>query len=316
MAGTPENHRLPGVEPLKELASKARALVHQASVNFDEQYGCGSMSCTIYDTAWVSMVTKTVDGEKQWLFTNSFRFLLRNQSGDGSWGASPHSQIDGILNTAAALLSVQKHTTEALQMRDLDPDDLRGCRDLAAASLARQLRTWNVAATRHVGFEMIVPVLLDLLEKENPTLCFPFDGREALMMINAAKLSRFRPELLYQSKTTATHSLEAFIGKIDFDKVQHHLVHGSMMGSPSSTAAYLMHVSRWDNDAESYLENAIDRAAGQGSGGVPSAYPSFFFEYTWVSRAEIGCSEMVSSNRLLGFVYSSKGWIFLVRLAE
>lgn len=206
VADTLENNSSPDVAPLAELASKARDLIRRASANFDEQYRCGSMSCTIYDTAWVSMVTKNNECEKQWLFTNSFRFLLRNQCSDGSWGASSHSQIDGILNTAAALLSVQKHATEALQMRDLDQSDLRGRRDLAAASLARQLRGWSVGATRHVGFEMIVPALFDLLENENPDFYFSFDEREDFMKTNAAKLSHFRPELLYQCETTAIRS--------------------------------------------------------------------------------------------------------------
>lgn len=287
MADTPERPRTPGVERQRDLASQARDLVHLALTNYDEQYGCGSMSCAIYDTAWVSMVTKHTDGGKQWLFPESFRFLLKCQSGDGSWGVSPFSQIDGILNTAAALLSLQKHAADALQMRDLGQDGLHERKCLAAASLARQLKAWNVEATRHVGFEVIVPALLELLENQDSSFQFAFQGKDTLLEINAAKMSRFRPELLYQVKTTAIHSLEAFIGKIDFDKVKHHLVHGSMMGSPSSTAAYLMYTSRWDDDAEAYLRHVIHKAAGQGSGGVPSAYPSLYFEHTWVRKANI-----------------------------
>lgn len=103
------------------------------------------------------------------------------------------------------------------------------------------------------------------------------------MAINAAKLSRFKPEFLYHFKSTAIHSLESFIVKIDFDKVKHHLVYGSMMGSPASTAAYLMNTSTWDDEAEEYLKHVISWAAGKGIGGVPSAFASTYFEYTWVS---------------------------------
>ena len=103
------------------------------------------------------------------------------------------------------------------------------------------------------------------------------------MTINKNKLSRFRPEFLYGPRRfTALHSLEAFIGNLDFDKVKHHKVYGSMLGSPSSTAAYLMHASEWDDESEDYIRHVIKFAAGRGSGGVPSAFPSTHFEITWV----------------------------------
>lgn len=284
MADTVDTTIIPGIDPQSDLNFRARELICQVVADYDKRYGCGSMSCAIYDTAWVSLVTKQINGSKHWLFPECFHFLLQNQSSDGSWGTSRHSQIDGILNTASALLSLQKHAVETLQMRDLDPTDLHARKLLAAQSLTRQLKAWNVELTKHVGFEVIVPSLLDLLERQDTSLHFSFDGRETLMLVNAAKMSRFRPEALYQFKTTAIHSLEAFIGKIDFDKVKHHLIHGSMMGSPSSTAAYLMNASTWDGEAELYLRHVIDRAAGQGNGGVPSAYPSLYFEMTWVSQ--------------------------------
>lgn len=82
---------------------------------------------------------------------------------------------------------------------------------------------------------------------------------------------------------TLTHSLEAFIGKIDFDQIVQHKVSGSMFGSPSSTAAYLMNASAWDDEAEDYLRQVIRKSVGQGSGGVPGVYPTTHFEYTWVS---------------------------------
>lgn len=272
----------------KDLNSQARSLIHRSLDSHDARYGCGSMSCAVYDTAWVSMVTKDVNGETQWLFPESFHFLLHSQAADGSWGASSHSQLDGILNTAAALLSLAKHAKESLQMRELDLGDLEDRKRRAAASLGQQLKAWDVEATTHVGFEVIVPAVLERLSDEDSSFHWDFDGRSVLAKLNAAKLARFSPDILYRFKTTAIHSLEAFIGKIDFDQVKHHLVHGSMMGSPSSTAAYLMHASRWDGEAEAYLRHVIDAAAGKGSGGVPSAFPSLHFEHTWVSKDTVG----------------------------
>ena len=97
-------------------------------------------------------------------------------------------------------------------------------------------------STMNVGFELLVPAHLDLLEKEG--LFFDFPARTALMKIRAKKLSHFRPEMVYgEAKTTALQSLESNIGQIDFGRVSHHKVLGSMIASPSSTAAYLIYSS-------------------------------------------------------------------------
>ncbi|KAL9062537.1 MAG: hypothetical protein Q9161_009791 [Pseudevernia consocians] len=55
-----------------------------------------------------------------------------------------------------------------------------------------------------------------------------------------------------------------------------------MMGSPASTAAYLMNTSQWDTGAETYLRKVIHEGQGRGSGGVPSVFPMPVFETTWV----------------------------------
>ena len=267
-------------------------LIQRALDGFDESYGAGSMSCAIYDTAWVSLVTKTVEGQEQWLFPICFQYLLDMQSTDGGWEQDGGSQIDGILNTASALLALIKHYAEPLNIQNTTQEDLRGRITRATTSLKSQLESWDVSATKHVGFEIIVPALLFYLEANDSKLAFDFKGRPALEKINAIKLSRFKPEYLYGSvKVTALHSLEAFIGKIDFDKVAHHKVQGAMMASPSSTVAYLMNASKWDNEAETYLRQVIRTGAGRGSGGVPSAYPSMHFEYTWVSPSVISSSD-------------------------
>ncbi|KAF5855482.1 hypothetical protein ETB97_009117 [Aspergillus alliaceus] len=58
---------------------------------------------------------------------------------------------------------------------------------------------------------------------------------------------------------------------------------GSMLASPSATAAYLMHSPWWDNDSEDYIRNSIVAGAGKGSGLVASGYPTTVFEWAWVS---------------------------------
>lgn len=266
----------------EDIDAAARSLLQNAVDNYEQTFGFGSMSCSVYDSAWVSLLTKTIDGKRQWLFPECFHYLLDTQSEDGSWGRTT-SQVDGILSTSASLLSLLRHQAQPLQLRNIDSEDLRARITKAMSSLRSQLQSWPVASTVQVGFEVIVPALLDLLANEDSSIQFQFDGFHELIEISTQKLSKFQPDSLYGDlRLTVLHSLEAFMDEVDFDRIAHHKTFGSMMGSPSSTAAYLMNVSRWDDEAEAYLRHVIRYAAGKGSGGVPSAYPSTYFEYTWV----------------------------------
>ncbi|KAK2036119.1 ent-kaurene synthase [Colletotrichum somersetense] len=263
-----------------ELSHEAVLLLKDALKGFDDFYGAGSMSCAVYDTAWVSLVTKSEPGGKRWLFPDSFRVLLEKQNADGSWDSAP-SEIDGILNTAAGLLSLKRHSTAPLQIA-ISEEDLQERLALAATSLKAQLDAWDVSLTQHVGYEIILPSLLKLIREEGLEIN-QWNGETELMAAQAAKLSRFKPEFLYDKMpSTALHSLESFVGIIDFDKVAHHKVRGAIMSSPSATAAYLMNVSTWDDEAEQYLKDVVARGPGNGWGGVPSAFPSTNFEYSWI----------------------------------
>ncbi|KAK7976643.1 salicylate synthetase [Apiospora arundinis] len=266
-----------------DLTNDARSLMRTALDNYTDQHGLGSMSVAVYDTAWVAMVTKVVGGEKRWLFPECFEYILSSQSEEGGWWVGSDAQIDGILNTASALLALKRHQKQPLQIQQHGTEDLAARVQNATRSLRSQLATWDVSGTAHVGFEIIVPALLTFIEQEDPSVVFEFPSKGELMAIKQKKMSRFRPEFLYgPRKFTALHSLEAFIGKLDFDKVKHHKVYGSMLGSPSSTAAYLMHASEWDEESEDYIRHVIKFAAGRGSGAVPSAFPSTHFEITWM----------------------------------
>ena len=262
------------------LEEKAGQLLRRLTDGYHQTYGVGSMTCAIYDTAWVAMVAKTVNGRTQWLFPDSFRHLLDHQLPNGGW-ESYASEVDGILNTMAALLALCKHVANPYQLAGQMPPDMASRLSRATEFLRAQLQQWDVGSTVHVGFEILIPTLLDLLEEAGIT--FDFKQRHLLMAIRDIKMSKFNVSVLYKNiSMTALHSLEAFIGKIDFDRVSHHTVSGSMMGSPSSTAAYLIHRSTWDEESEAYLWHVITAGEGRGNGGVPSAFPSTLFEITWV----------------------------------
>ena len=235
----------------------------------------GSATVAVYDTAWVSMVAKDIEGRAQWLFPECFQFLLDSQSDGGGW-ESDASSDDGILNTLAALLALKKHSNQA----DKDPSALAVSISKAKRYLEDKLPHWDVDSDVHVGFEILVPALLAMLEKEK--VFFSFSGRCVLENLRAAKLAHVDVQMIYGGQTTLLHSLEAFVGDIDYDRLEHHKTFGSMMGSPASTAAYLMNSSRWDSEAEKYLRMVIDEGQGKGGGGVPSVFPMPVFEATWV----------------------------------
>ncbi|KAL9585885.1 MAG: hypothetical protein Q9212_001242 [Teloschistes hypoglaucus] len=150
----------------------------------------------------------------------------------------------------------------------------------AMTYLQKESQLWDVGASVYIAFELLVPAHLSMLQDEGITLDFP--QKSVLMNVRAKKVARLDPSNLYgPQKSTLLYSLESLIGRIDFDRVQHHLTLGSQMGSPSSTVAYLMSCSSWDIRAEDYLRDAIANGAGHGCGGVTGTYPTCIFEITW-----------------------------------
>ena len=73
---------------------------------------------------------------------------------------------------------------------------------------------------------------------------------------------------------------------LDFDRVAHHLTNRSMMGSPSSTAAYLMAARFWDPDAEAYLRGASCNGPDKDLRWFPNAFPTIIFTLSWVRRLD------------------------------
>ena len=262
------------------LIERASALTNQIAASLREEYEQGGVTPSVYDSAWVSMVEKEIDGEKKWLFPESFTYILEQQKSDGSW-ESYAWEIDGILNTLAALLSLMKHKAAAQLSSDGSPlDDLESRISRAIVALQKMLQAWKVGATNHVAFEVIVPAHLELLAEHGVHL--EFDGKARLMKVFQAKISRLDPEQLSgQKSSTILYSLEAFL-HLNFNGIRHHTVHGSMLASPSSTAAYLMRTSHWDEEAERYLRRAINTGSGKGDGSVPTVFPTTTFETAWV----------------------------------
>jgi hypothetical protein len=263
-------------------------LVHSIATQCGTEHGFSTMSPAAYDTAWVAMTEKTgKDGNTQPLFPEAYEYLKQTQDEDGSWGADT-SDADGIVNTLAALLALKR---QHLQSEEARADNQHRCR-AAEASLHRMLGRWNIETTDRVGLEVLVPNLLRLLEAEK--ISFEFPSRKQLMAMNAAKLDQLGQIITGPEQTTLIHTLEAFVGTLNLDKVKHHkMPNGSMLASPSSTAAYLMNSSVWDDEAEAYLQMVYEKGVEAGhKGGFPSAFPSTVFEISWVSAHGVASYEL------------------------
>jgi hypothetical protein len=237
----------------------------------------GSFSGAIYDTAWLSMITKKQQGQSQILFPECFEYLLAAQQQSGIWGSSS-AQSDVILNSLAALLALiirqRSNLSQSPEWSMLHARIRKG-----KVAVEAVLQEWAVQDSLHVGFEVLVPSLLNQLSKWD--IEFDFPGHSTLMQLHKRKLQKFKPETVYSTQsTTLLHSLEALLGLIDFDRVGHHCKETTgIFGSPSATAAYLIYSTTWDQNAEFYLRTVVS-STGK-TGYVPSAYPTGLFELSW-----------------------------------
>ncbi|RDW76335.1 terpene synthase family protein [Aspergillus mulundensis] len=122
-----------------------------------------------------------------------------------------------------ALLALMKHS----QTQDQTNGDINGATapDLdegisqPTTFLRKRLQKWDTTAAKaHVGFEILVPAHQPYLAAEGITFGFPDEA--LLHMLCNRKLGLFSPDLLYSNQPTSlTHSLEALVGKIDFDRI-------------------------------------------------------------------------------------------------
>ncbi|KAK3485191.1 uncharacterized protein B0T23DRAFT_436094 [Neurospora hispaniola] len=292
------------------LQSQIDSLISFIASHCSSGKGLGTTSSAIYDTAWLSMIQKPANSS-HFLFPQCFTYLLRQQLPSGGW-TSYATPVDGILNTAAALLALKRHSMCLLSsppcaqptqqhQQELDNWPLHHRISQAESALQSMLLTWDVATTDQVGFELLVTRLLSLLQDAGVQGLSDFPGSTTLQALHDAKLAKLPANYVYQARSTLHHSLEALVGYIDFSKVGHlKEENGSMLASPASTAAYLMGLAEncmWDEESEAYLRGVLDRERFEGEGdgekedgGVPCAWPTETFEVTWVvtTLAEAG----------------------------
>ncbi|KAJ5732135.1 hypothetical protein N7493_003616 [Penicillium malachiteum] len=266
------------------IISQANTLLTELLASYDEKYNFGTVVSSIYDTAWISMVSKK-SSAYDWAFPECFEFLCREQAEDGGWG-NPISLVERITCTFVSLLAIKTH----LRPPSISQEErvkLQRCADSAADFIRANLPTWNLDSldtTLPMAMELWFPIVVARLEAED--VVFDIPGLDHLMQMREEKLSRFPVEILYQKhgliQPSPLFTLEGFIGRVDFDRLSHQKVLGSMFTSPASTAVYLMECSEWDIDAEEYLRHAIEQSIIKNNRSVPTIFPTSIFDIDWV----------------------------------
>ncbi|KAF9893954.1 hypothetical protein FE257_008925 [Aspergillus nanangensis] len=276
--------------------NRARDLVEKIATQVKSEHGLGSMAVSIYDTAWLAMVQKQSGNEKQWLFPESFTYLLEQQGLDGGWDTLTQKTRtalypdalwipDCIMHSLAALLALCQHFRFAgcsLGM-DLPPDGLS--RILRAKRfLDARFASLTFDGMSHFGFEMLVPVLLRLLADEG--IEFEFPAKDELLT-KYQKASSVDLSWLYDHPCKVPlFCLEAFLGKLDFGRLSHLVTsNAGIVASPASTAAYLIYSPSWSGEGESYLRHVVAHGQGSGDGSVGGVFPLEIFEPSWVLTA-------------------------------
>lgn len=223
---------------------------------------------TDYDTSWAARLRT---GEGSLAYPGLLEGLVSRQHPDGSWGGHVPYAYDRMLSTLAVVLLLAR-----VGHREQDQEQ-RGAGEryiwLNAATLERE-------AHRTVGFEMILPTLLK--EGQELGLDLPYAQLSHYEVERRKKLNLLPTGSLFERRTTALFSLEAFAGRPDLDNVENLLSEdGSVAGSPSSTAWLLGQTPDWWSrhpKSAAYLKELMSRY----DAGLPTMAPYDVFARAWV----------------------------------
>jgi halimadienyl-diphosphate synthase len=230
-----------------------------------EEIGPGRMMSTAYDTAWIARLSELGEpvGER------ALDWLRAHQLADGSWGAGELRYYhDRLICTLAAMTVLARHG------RPRDHARLQRAQ-LALETITQGLKADPAGET--VGFEMIVPILLDEARALGVIQSRGDGSLERLSRYRAAKLNALPGGMINRSVTVAFSAEMAGsdgLQLLDVENLQE--ANGSVAHSPSATAYFVLHVRRCESPALEYLRQVVvDDAA-------PNVAPFDVFERAWV----------------------------------
>ncbi|KAI0425477.1 Ent-kaurene synthase [Xylaria sp. FL1042] len=234
-----------------------------------------SWTLSIYDTAWLSMISKVAGASRFWLFPECFQEIIKQQCSNGEFGAHI-SEIDKILGTIGALLAMYEHGRTPMNNSYCSSTDLIEKIQKAVVYLEGKLEFSDVLLTEDPGLGILITSLLGILRDKGQEVDFAHIytlAETSHNLMDQMPLKSLNPT----SSTALVRYLQALVEKLDFGKISHHIQNGAMLASPSSTAAYLIFSSKWDDQAEAYLRDFVNT----GHRPVPSVFPTRIFDVSW-----------------------------------
>jgi halimadienyl-diphosphate synthase len=216
-----------------------------------------------YDTAWVARLADLDEP----VGVEALHWIRSNQLADGSWGAGQLRYYhDRLICTLAAMAVLAENNGPG--------DELRLRR--AAMALDTMIQGLGADPVETIGFEMIMPTLLDEVESLE---WGPNQGSQTLNHLRRhreAKLASL-PEGVINRHVTVAFSAEMVgtggIHLLDLENLQEE--NGSIAYNPAATAFFARYVRRGDPAAVRYLESVSS------GGAVPYTAPIDVFELSW-----------------------------------
>jgi len=223
-----------------------------------------AITASPYDTAWLARLAELDEP----LGREALAWLRENQLPDGSWGASGFSyHHERLVCTLAAIVALARRADER------DREQIRrgqSALEIAARSLVAD------AAGETVGFEMIVPILLD--EARELGLVQNSVGKhlDHLVRYRETKLAALRGRKITRNVTLAFSAEMVGQSGLDLlDLTNLREDNGSVGCSPAATSFFARYVQPGDPAALAYLTTYAD------SGAVPYVVPIDVFEHAW-----------------------------------
>lgn len=239
--------------------------------NLLKEIGPGHMSSTAYDTAWVARLGE-IDEE---LSHRAMGWICENQLPDGSWGSGDIFYYhDRVVSTLSAMIAITYRGRRSYDKVQIEKG-LKALEKITAGATGGLASDPNGGT---VGFEMIVPTLVEEAEKlgiikqqGNRILGrIGMQRKDKLDLLSGKKINRY---------ITAAFSSEMAgrdgQGLLDIENLQES--NGSIGHSPSATAYYLNFLRPNDDAALKYLNKYTET-----DGGAPDLIPFDVFEASWV----------------------------------
>lgn len=233
--------------------------------------GAGHMSSTAYDTAWMARLGEL----DHTLSDHALEWICANQLPDGSWGARDiYYYHDRVISTLAAMIALTYRGRRARDKAQIERGILALERMTSGATqgLASDLN----GAT--VGFEMIVPTLVEEAEKlgiikqQGDRILGRLSKMREIKMakLSGIKINRHMTTVL-SSEMAGTDSIHL----LDIENLQES--NGSIGYSPAATAYFALAVKHGDEHATNYLRTVASK-----DGGAPFVAPFDIFERCWI----------------------------------